>query len=202
MTDELLCKLASSGDRSAEETLVLRYMRFARACSRPYFLIGGDSEDLLQEAMFGLLKAIREFDEEREASFRTFAEICVKNRIRSAVTAAARDKHAPLNFSVPMEEQPSLEQDPMSDPEEQLINREEESERLNALYKTLSPLERLNALYKTLSPLEQRILSLYLHGFSYREIGEQVGRTDKSVDNAVQRIRRKVAKQFGVFSES
>ena len=189
MTDELLCKLASSGDRSAEETLVLRYMRFARACSRPYFLIGGDSEDLLQEAMFGLLKAIREFDEEREASFRTFAEICVKNRIRSAVTAAARDKHAPLNFSVPMEEQPSLEQDPMSDPEEQLINREEESERLNALYKTLSP-------------LEQRILSLYLHGFSYREIGEQVGRTDKSVDNAVQRIRRKVAEHLGVFSKS
>ena len=189
LTDELLCKLASSGDRSAEETLVLRYMRFARACSRPYFLVGGDSEDLLQEAMVGLLKAIREYDGTRDASFRTFAEICVKNRIRSAVTAASRDKHAPLNHSVPMEEQPLLESVYESDPEELFINKEEEAERLNSLNRKLSP-------------LEQRILSLYLHGFSYREIGEQVGRTDKSVDNAVQRIRRKVAEHLGVFSKS
>ena len=189
MTDELLCKRAAAGDRIAEETLVMRYMRFVRACARPYFLVGGDSEDLIQEAMFGLLKAIREFDENREASFHTFAEVCVKNRIRSAVTAAARDKHAPLNCSVPMEEQPLLESVYESDPEELFINKEEEAERLNSLNRKLSP-------------LEQRILSLYLHGFSYREIGEQVGRTDKSVDNAVQRIRRKVAKQFGVFSES
>jgi len=189
LTDELLCKKAAAGDRIAEETLVMRYMRFTRACARPYFLVGGDSEDLIQEAMFGLLKAIREFDEDREASFRTFAEVCVKNRIRSAVTAAARDKHAPLNYSVPMEEQPLLEQEHQSDPEALFINREEEAERLKVLNEKLSP-------------LEQRILSLYLHGFSYREIGEQVGRTDKSVDNAVQRIRRKVEKQFGVFSES
>lgn len=189
LTDELLCEKASAGDRLAEETLVLRYMRFARACARPYFLAGGDSEDLLQEAMFGLLKAIREYDQSREVSFRTFAEVCVKNRIRSAVTAAARDKHAPLNYSVPMEEQPLLEQDLQTDPEELFINREEEAERLKFLNEKLSP-------------LEQRILSLYLHGFSYREIGEQVGRTDKSVDNAVQRIRRKVADHLGVFSES
>lgn len=189
LTDELLCEKAIAGDRLAEETLVLRYMRFARACARPYFLAGGDSEDLLQEAMFGLLKAIREYDQSREVSFRTFAEVCVKNRIRSAVTAAARDKHAPLNHSVPMEEQPLLEQDHQTDPEELFINREEEAERLKLLNEKLSP-------------LEQHILSLYLHGFSYREIGEQVGRTDKSVDNAVQRIRRKVADHLGVFSES
>lgn len=189
LTDEELCCKAASGDRVAEEVLVMRYMRLARACARPYFLAGGDSEDLLQEAMVGLLKAIREYDDTREVTFRTFAEVCVKNRIRSAVTAASRDKHAPLNHSVPMEEQPLLEKDHVSDPEELFINREEEAERL----------ETLN---RKLSSLEQRILSLYLHGFSYREIGEQVGRTDKSVDNAVQRIRRKVAEHLGDFSKS
>ena len=189
LTDEELCCRAASGDRMAEETLVIRYMRLARACARPYFLAGGDSEDLLQEAMVGLLKAIREYNPTRDAAFRTFAEVCVRNRIRSAVTAAARDKHAPLNYSVPMEEQPLLESVHGADPEELFINKEEEAERLNSLNRKLSP-------------LEQRILSLYLHGFSYREIGEQVGRSDKSVDNAVQRIRRKVAEHLGVFSNS
>lgn len=189
MTDEALCVRAAAGDRIAEETLVMRYMRFARACARPYFLAGGDSEDLLQEVMFGLLKAIREYDQERDATFRTFAEVCMKNRIRSAVAAASRDKHAPLNHSVPMEEQPLLEVDHASDPEELFISREEEAERLKVLKSHLSL-------------LEQRILALYLHGFSYREIGDQVGRTDKSVDNAVQRIRRKVANHLGDFSNS
>ena len=187
LTDEELCCNAASGDRMAEEVLVMRYMRLARACARPYFLAGGDSEDLLQEAMFGLLKAIREYNPSRDAAFRTFAEVCVKNRIRSAVAAASRDKHAPLNFSVPMEEQPLLESVHGTDPEELFITKEEEAERLDSLNRKLSP-------------LEQQILSLYLHGFSYREIGEQVGRTDKSVDNAVQRIRRKVAEHLGVFS--
>lgn len=189
LSDEELCRMAAAGDPVAEETLVMRYLRLARACARPYFLAGGDSEDLLQEAMFGLLKAIREYDKSREVTFRTFAEVCVKNRIRSVVTAATREKHAPLNHSVPIEEQPLLNQDHVPDPEELFISKEEEAERLEALTRKLSP-------------LEQRILSLYLHGFSYREIGEQVGRTDKSVDNAVQRIRRKVADHLGAFSES
>lgn len=188
LTDEELCRKAAAGDRMAEEILVMRHMRLARACARPYFLAGGDSEDLLQEAMVGLLKAIREYDPARDAAFRTFAEVCVKNRVRSAVTAASRDKHAPLNHSVPMEEQPLLELAHGADPEDLFISKEEEAERLHSLNRKLSP-------------LEQRILSLYLHGFSYREIGEQVGRTDKSVDNAVQRIRRKVAEQLGDFSK-
>ena len=189
LTDEELCLKAVSGDRLAEEMLVMRYMRLARACARPYFLAGGDSEDLLQEAMFGLLKAIREYDSTRDASFKTFADVCIRNRIRSAVTAASRDKHALLNHSVPIEEQPLLESGHAPDPEDLFISREEEEERFSALSSKLSS-------------LEQRILSLYLHGFSYREIGEQVGRSDKSVDNAVQRIRRKAADQFGVISES
>lgn len=184
-SDEFLCQLAAGGDRAAEEELVKRYLRFVRVCARPYFLAGGDSEDLIQEAMFGLLKAIREFDPQRDAAFRTFAEVCIRNRIRSAVTTAARDKHAPLNNSIPFES-PMLGSG--DDPEELYISREEEAERLDRLQQRLSP-------------LEQSILSLFLRGLSYREISAQVGRPIKSVDNAVQRIRRKVAGDFGDFSE-
>ncbi len=184
--DEALCARAAAGDRLAEETLVMRYQRLPRSCARPYFLAGGDSEDLIQEAMFGLLKAIREFDVQRDTSFRTFAEICIRNRIRSAVTAAMRGKHVPLNDSVPFES-PMLGNE--NSPEELFINREEEQEQMT----------RIN---RRLSPLEQQILSLYLQGYSYRDIGLQVGRPTKSVDNAVQRIRRKVTEQYGDFSES
>ena len=176
-SDEALCALAASGDRMAEEILVMRYHRLVRICSRPFFLAGGDSEDLMQEAMFGLLKAIREFDPERDAAFQTFAGVCIRNRVRSAVTSASRDKHAPLNNSLPMDAAGGVGYNP----EESIIDREEHADRLR----------RLKA---CLSSLEQRILSLYLSGLSYEEIGQQVGRSTKSVDNAVQRIRRKVAK--------
>lgn len=185
-SDEALCAQAAEGDRLAEEELVMRYLRTVRACARPYFLAGGDSEDLIQEAMFGLLKAIREFDVQRDTLFRTFAEVCIRNRIRSAVTAAARGKYAPLNNSVPLEP-PMLGSG--SSPEEQFISREEKGERLAWLNSQLSSLER-------------RILALFLRGLSYREIGVQVGRPTKSVDNAVQRIRRKVAANYGDFSAS
>lgn len=185
-SDEVLCRFAADGDRAAEEELVKRYLRPVRIYARPYFLAGGDSEDLIQEAMFGLLKAIREFDPDRDARFSTFAGVCIRNCIRSAVVHAARDKHSPLNNSVPFELPMS---DSGADPEELYISREEEAERLEQIKKRLSPLER-------------NILNLFLHGLSYREISVQVGRPLKSVDNAVQRIRRKVAGEFGVFSES
>lgn len=175
-SDETLCTLAASGDRIAEEVLVLRYNRLVRICARPFFLTGGDSDDLIQEAMIGLLKAIREFDPDRDVSFRTFAEVCIRNRIRSVVAAATRGKHAPLNNSLPMEALSEL----ASSPEDSLIDREEDHERLRQLERQLSP-------------LEQRILSLYLSGLTYREIGRELDRPAKSVDNAIQRIRRKVA---------
>jgi RNA polymerase sporulation-specific sigma factor len=149
-------------------------------------LAGGDSEDLIQEAMFGLLKAIREFDPGKDTTFRAFAEVCIRNHIRSAVTAAARGKYAPLNNSVPLEG-PMLGSG--DSPEDQFILKEAEGERLALLNRQLSPLER-------------KILSLFLQGLSYQEIGAHVGRSSKSVDNAVQRIRRKVASKFGDFSES
>lgn len=185
-SDEKLCALASTGRRDAEEELAERYFRTVRVCARPYFLAGGDSEDLIQEAMFGLLKAIREFDPGRDTRFRTYAEVCIRNRIRSAVANAARNKHAPLNDSIPFEP-PMLGTG--ASPEELYIIREEDAELLTSLERRLSPLER-------------RVLSLFLRGLSYAEISEQVGRPIKSVDNAVQRIRRKIAGDFGVFSES
>lgn len=185
-SDEELCALAAQGCRNAEEELVKRYFRQVRVCARPYFLAGGDSEDLIQEAMFGLLKAIREFDPSHDARFKTFAEVCIRNRIRSAVTNAARSKHAPLNDSIPIES-PMLGSE--ASPEELYISREEEAERLTRLGERLSPLER-------------EVLKLFLLGLSYPEISAQVGRPIKSVDNAVQRIRRKVVGNFGVFSES
>ena len=102
-SDEALCQAVSEGNREAEEILVTRYNRLVRTCARPYFLIGGDSEDLIQEGMVGLIKAVREYDPLRDASFRTFAEICIRNRLFSVLRAASRDKHAPLNQSVPLD---------------------------------------------------------------------------------------------------
>ena len=138
-SDEVLCALAAGGCQDAEEELVKRYFRQVRICARPYFLAGGDSEDLIQEAMFGLLKAIREFEPSRDVQFRTFAEVCIRNQIRSAVTSAARSKHAPLNDSVPFEA-PMVLRSEIS-PEELYISREEENERLARLGRQLSVLE-------------------------------------------------------------
>lgn len=190
--DEQLCALAASGDRQAEEALVVRYNRLVRICARPYFLAGGDSEDLIQEGMVGLLAAIREYDPEKAASFRTYAEVCIKNRLFSVIKAAARDKHIPLNNSVSFGNplfsgngDPlafGASDGPETDPEEILLSRE-------------SFRERLEALIGQLSGFEASVLRLYLNGLSYSEIAAEVNKSPKSVDNAVQRIRRKLAQQ-------
>ena len=178
-SDESLCRLAASGDPLAETELVGRYTRLVRVCARPLFLAGGDSEDLIQEGMLGLLAAIRGFQSGKETSFRTYAEICVRSRLYAAVRAAQRDKHFPLNHSVSFETLFSSEESP----EDVVIGREELRERLDALKGQLSG-------------FEAEILSYYLGGLSCAEIASQVGRSTKSVDNAVQRIRRKVARQL------
>ena len=102
-TDEQLCAMAAAGDREAEELLVTRYYGMVRACARPLFLAGGDGEDLIQEGMFGLIQAIREYDADKAASFRTYAEICIRNRLFSALRAASRGKHYPLNESISLD---------------------------------------------------------------------------------------------------
>ena len=199
-TDEVLCAQVASGDRIAEEMLVMRYTRLVRVCARPYFLAGGDSEDLIQEGMMGLLAAMREYRQDRGGSFRTFAETCIRNRLLSAIKTATRDKHAPLNHSVSFEASSfDLDTDyvafsPQSnqgDPEALLISRED--------YR-----ERTDRLKDHLSGLEAEILGLYLNGLSFSEIAVRTNRSPKSVDNAVQRIRRKVVQlfPFGDFSES
>ncbi len=196
-SDETLCTLAVSGNRIAEEILVTRYNGLVRVCARPFFLAGGDREDLIQEGMFGLLKAIREFDPARDVSFYSFAEICIRNRVRSAVTSASRGKHIPLNHSISMEASFLLDRSfefsypAQGSPEDLLIDREEYWERLEILKDQVSSFESI-------------VLKLYLRGLSYQEIADQIHRTQKSVDNAVQRIRRKVAQYFksGVISES
>lgn len=198
LSDEALCALASSGDRLSEELLVRRYSRLVRVCARPFFLAGGDSEDLIQEGMFGLLKAIREFDSARDASFRTFSEICIRRRILSAIAAASRDKHAPLNESVPFEtpffdlsSELSAGSQEQGNPEDLLIVKEEQGERIDQLKGQLSS-------------FEAEVLTHFLAGYSYQEIACCVGRPVKSVDNAVQRIRHKVVRRSssGVYSES
>ncbi len=182
LPDGTLQSLAAAGDRDAQEALILRYSRTVRACARPLFLAGGDSEDLTQEGFLGLLDAIREFRPDRDASFATFAQVCIRNRLRSAVRSAARAKHSALNTSLSWE-QDSVEQNLTAPPgpEELLIAQEDRAEDLRRLKRTLSPLER-------------EILVHYLNGLSYHEIARATHRSAKSVDNAVQRIRRKLAR--------
>lgn len=200
ISDEELCIRVSSGDRLAEENLVMRYNRLVRVCARPFFLAGGDSEDLIQEGMLGLLSAVRSFQAERAASFRTYAEICIKSRLISAVRTASSGKHSPLNSYISFET-PSFDGIvnfssataigmPQTNPEDMLISREELQEYLDTAKGQLSG-------------FEAKVLGFYLDGLSYQEIAAQVKRSPKSVDNAVQRIRRKLAQHFssGEFSK-
>ncbi|MCD8376699.1 MAG: sigma-70 family RNA polymerase sigma factor [Oscillospiraceae bacterium] len=199
-SDEALCAQAASGCRQAEEELAERYARLVRACARPLFLAGGDSEDLIQEGMVGLLSAIRSYKEEKSPSFRSFAEVCIRRRLISAVRAAGSGKQSPLNGSISFET-PSFDKfaeraapadtDLQGNPEDILIRREQLRECLNAVKGQLSG-------------FEAKVLGLFLSGASYREIAAQVNRSPKSVDNAVQRIRRKLARQLssGEFSGS
>lgn len=196
MTDEELWTLAHGGDLAAEEQLIKRYSQTVRVCARPYFLVGGDSEDLTQEGMFGLLSAVRSFDPKRDVTFKTYAERCIDLRLITAIRTASRFKHRPLNDSVSLDspefdERQILSRGFLRDPEELVITRELTDELQNALTESLSRLERT-------------VLALYLEGLSYTDIAVRTGRSVKSVDNAVQRIRHKLTQQHkpGVFSES
>jgi RNA polymerase sporulation-specific sigma factor len=180
----------------AEERLVAEYGKIVRRCARPYFLAGGDSEDLIQEGMLGLLSAVRTFDPSRNAKFETYAEYCIRRRIISAVRSASRFKHSPLNNYVSLESPKLDENDTQSayylrDPEEFVIARERAGEITELLYGSLSK-------------FESAVLALYLNGGSYEEMSVILGKPQKSVDNAVQRIRRKLTQLLnnGGISES
>ncbi len=181
-SDEALLCAAVAGDSSAEEKLIEKYSVLVRASCRPFFLAGGDSEDLMQEGMLGLLSAIRRYTPDRDTSFRTYAERCIRSRLYTAIKSAARLKHGPLNDSISIEspqfDESALSRPYLRDPEELVIFHELTDEC------TSSPL---------LSNFEREILNYYLEGLSYSDIALKAGRTVKSVDNAVQRIRKKLS---------
>ncbi|HEV2753553.1 MAG TPA: RNA polymerase sporulation sigma factor SigH [Solirubrobacteraceae bacterium] len=191
VTDLYLIALAKHGDATAYDRIVRRYYGFVRLKASSYFLAGGDADDLVQEGLVGLYKAVRDFRPDRESSFRNFAELCITRQIITAVKTATRNKHSPLNqyvsFSATpagaMESEPTLEEviagPAVHDPANQAISTEE----LQSLVGCLST---------ALSELESRTLALYLDGYSYEDVGRRIGCDAKTVDNALQRVKRKV----------
>lgn len=179
--DEALAKAAQNGDKRAVEKLLERYKNSVRGAARSYFLAGGDSEDLVQEGMIGLYSAITDY-KEGGMSFKNFAYLCIHRRIRSAVRSASRKKHGPLNQSVPLLNSDGQGADVVSgeDPESILICDEERAEFLRLLEKKLSP-------------AEFRALRAYMEGLSVAAIAEGEKKSEKSVENAVQRAKRKTA---------
>jgi RNA polymerase sporulation-specific sigma factor len=195
VVDEGLVRRARGGDQQAMDQIISRYRGFVRLKASAYFLAGGDSEDLIQEGLIGLFKAVRDYRPEREASFRSFAELCVTRQIITAIKTAARNKHSPLNTYVSFSntragsEQETtladvLPDDPVTDPINQAISTEE----LTSLIECLG---------RVLSPLETQVLAMYLEGRSYEEVAERLECNPKSVDNALQRVKRKVETHLG-----
>ena len=186
-SEEELIRLVQSGDNEAGSELSLRYRPLIKKCTRPYFLVGGDEEDLIQEGMMGLISSMQTYSDDRTCSFRSYAELCIRRRILSAIKAANRLKHTPLNSGLSLDEL-YLEDDStgamIADERlspEQLIIREEELNDLRTLCASL------------LSCFEKTVLDFYLEGLSYEEIAAGVEKPVKSVDAALQRIKKKLA---------
>ncbi len=192
LSDEKLVEFSADGDEMATECILARYKNLVRSRARMYFLAGADKEDLIQEGMIGLFKAIRDFDEKRPASFRGFAELCIKRQIITAVKTATRQKHQPLNSYISLNnpvydnESEGFLEDVIpggaeTDPEHLFILREN-AEFLN------------DRMEEVLSGLEKAVLALYLEGKSYQEISKALDKPTKSIDNALQRVKKKMEK--------
>lgn len=192
MLDEELVENAKQGSSQALEYIINKYKNFVRAKARTYFLIGADREDIIQEGMIGLFKAIRDYKEDKLSSFRAFAELCITRQIITAIKTATRQKHIPLNSYVslnkPLFDEESdrtlmdmLSEVSISDPEELMINRED----FNNIELKMG---------EVLSGLELEVLDSYLQGKSYFEISKDLNRQVKSIDNALQRVKRKLEK--------
>jgi len=195
-TDEEVAVEAKNGNDIALEYLIKKYRNFVKAKARSYFLIGADREDIIQEGMIGLYKAIRDFKGDKLSSFRAFAELCITRQIITAIKTATRQKHIPLNSYVSLNK-PIYDEDSdrtlldilsgtkVTDPEELMINREE--------YNDIE-----FKIGEILSDLEWRVLMLYLEGKSYQEIALELARHVKSIDNALQRVKRKLERYLEV----
>ena len=193
-TDEKIVEMSHSGDMAAEEYLLDKYKNFVRSKARSYFLVGADHEEIVQEGMIGLYKAIRDFRPDKLSSFRAFAELCITRQIITAIKTATRQKHIPLNNYVslnkPLYDEESdrtlldvIVEGRVSDPEELIINMENVGNIRTKINEVLST-------------LEQQVLNAYLDGKSYQEIAELLGRHVKSIDNALQRVKRKLEKNL------
>jgi len=191
LEDEDLVARWQAGDADSLEVLLQRYRRFARSKARSYFLVGADADDVEQEGLIGLYKAARDFRDDRQSSFRAFAELCVTRQVISAIKAATRQKHQPLNRYVSISgvrgsDDPGegavedlLDDHRATDPADEVIS----NEQIQAMRRSMAD---------SLSGLEVDVLKLYVEGKSYQEIGCQLGRHVKSIDNALQRIKRKL----------
>ena len=196
LEDEAIIELVHKGNSDALDFLIHKYRNFVRAKARSYFLIGADREDIVQEGMIGLYKAIRDYKGDKLSSFKAFAELCITRQIITAIKTATRQKHIPLNSYVSLdkpiydEESDRTLMDVISgakvlDPEELIINQEE-----------FDHIEIKMA--ELLSDLERKVLSLYLDGQSYQEISEELNRHVKSIDNALQRVKRKLERYLEI----
>ena len=195
LTDEELIRRIRLNDPDAEDVLYLRYKQVVRSKARTYFLVGADREDIIQEGMIGLFKAVCDYEFDKQASFRAFAELCITRQIITAIKSATRKKHIPLNtyvsLSRPVYEDGDgertlidvLETTRISDPEEALIGRES--------YEAIA-----RDIENALSRLEREALALYLHGLSYQQIASAMGRSTKCVDNAIQRVKKKLEERL------
>ena len=182
-SDEELIQMLREGETPVAEYLMDKYKTLVRKKARALYLAGGDHEDLLQEGMLGLYKAVREYQPDKEASFQTFAGLCISRQMYSAVVSAQRKKHHPLNTSISLNE---LEENQ----EEYNLGTAESPETILLDQEATENLR--NAIEKNLSPFECRVLDLYLSGLDYLQIAEELERPAKSIDNALQRIRAKV----------
>lgn len=196
LPDEELVVLVKAGDLEALEYLINKYKNFVRAKARSYFLIGADREDIVQEGMIGLYKSIRDFREDKLSSFKAFAELCITRQIITAIKTATRQKHIPLNSYVSLDK-PIYDEESdrtlldvicgnrVTDPEELIINQEEFDDIEDKMGEILSELER-------------QVLMLYLDGRSYQEIAVDLDRHVKSIDNALQRVKRKLERYLEI----
>jgi len=197
-TDEDVAREARDGCHDALEFLIGKYKNFVRAKARSYFLIGADREDIIQEGMIGLYKAIRDFRGDKLSSFKAFAELCITRQIITAIKTATRQKHIPLNSYVSLDK-PIYDEDSdrtlldvisgvrVTDPEYLMVNREE----YNDIELKMTEI---------LSTLEWKVLMLYLEGKSYQEIANELNRHVKSIDNALQRVKRKLERYLNIRS--
>ncbi len=189
-SDEELVSLSQKGDHAATNELLERYKPMVRKKSNTLFLMGADGEDLIQEGMIGLFLALREYDPSREASFRTYANICVAGQMHHAIAAAARDKHKPLNAAMSLDAE---SYDGEGDTLESLLIDMDERDPENLYIDQENVTDLMVRIRESLSKMEWQVFCMYINGDNYRTISEKMGKSEKSIDNALSRIKAKTS---------